>query len=105
MLQYFVELAGTFFFLSVIMVAANSNIKWAAFPIGLALALVVYWGGNVSGGHFNPAVSTMFFADHKISLIQYIAYVVCQIVGGLIALLYYKQSISFMNNLIPSTNS
>ncbi len=89
MLKYFIEFIGTFIFLSVIMVAANSNIKWAFLPIGLALALVIYWGGSISGGHFNPAVSTMFFADGKLSLVELIAYVVVQIAGGLLALGYY----------------
>lgn len=89
MLKYFIELVGTFIFLSVIMVAANSNIKWAFLPIGLALALVIYWGGGVSGGHFNPAVSTMFFAHGKLSLVEFIAYIVVQIAGGLLALGYY----------------
>lgn len=89
MLKYFIELVGTFIFLSVIMVAANANIKWAFLPIGLALALVIYWGGGVSGGHFNPAVSTMFFAHGKLSLIEFIAYIVVQIAGGLLALGYY----------------
>ena len=89
MLKYFVELVGTFIFLSVIIVAASSNIKWAFMPIGLALALMVYWGGNISGGHYNPAVSTMFFANGKLSLVEFIAYIVCQIVGGLLALVYF----------------
>lgn len=99
MLQYFVEFVGTFFFLSVILVAVNSNIKWVAFPIGFALAMAIYWGGNVSGGHFNPAVSTMFFANKQLSLTTYIGYIVCQVIGGLIALLYYKQSVNFIKNI------
>lgn len=90
MLQYIVELVGTFIFLSVIMVASNSGIKWYFAPIGLALAAVVYWGGDISGGHFNPAVSTMFFSNGNLSIIEFISYIICQIVGGLLALLYFK---------------
>ena len=96
MLNYFVELVGTFIFLSVIMVAANSNIKWAFLPIGLALALVVYWGGAVSGGHFNPAVSAMFYCYGKLTLVELVIYTVCQLVGGLLALVYYKAAASYL---------
>ncbi len=89
MFRYFVELIGTFIFLSVIIIAASANIKWAFMPIGLVLAVMVYWGGDISGGHYNPAVSTMFFAHGKLTLIQYIGYIICQVIGGLLALVYY----------------
>lgn len=92
LIKLFVEFLGTFFFLAVIMVAANSNIKWAFAPIGLALALVIYWGGNISGGHFNPAVSIMFFANNQMTLTQLIFYIISQTLGGLGALLYYNQT-------------
>lgn len=100
MLKYFVELIGTFIFLSVIMVAANSDIKWAFAPIGLALAMVVYWGGGISGGHFNPAVSTMFFTNGNLTIIEFLAYVLCQIIGGLLALMYFKIGYSPQKNII-----
>ena len=90
MINYFVEFLGTFLFLSVIMKASNANIQWAFLPIGLALSMVVYWGGTISGGHFNPAVSLMFFANNKISYIDTILYIISQIIGGLLALLFYK---------------
>ena len=96
MLQYFVELVGTFFFLSVILVVVNAKYNWAALPIGLALSLMIFWGGGISGGHFNPAVSTMFLANNQISVIQYLGYVICQIVGGLLSLVYFKQYSQFI---------
>jgi aquaporin Z len=89
MLKYFVELVGTFFFLSVIMVAVKSNIKWVFLPIGLALAMVVFWGGSISGGHFNPAVSIMFLMNGELSVMDTIVYIMSQIVGGILALVYY----------------
>ena len=89
MLNYFVELVGTFFFLSVIMVAAKSNIKWAFLPSGLALAMVIFWGGSISGGHFNPAVSVMFLINGELSVMDTIVYILSQVVGGILALVYY----------------
>lgn len=41
----------------------TSNIQWVFLPI--ALSMVVYWGGTISGGHFNPEVSLMFFLPIK----------------------------------------
>lgn len=105
MLKYFVELVGTFIFLSVIIVAASSNIKWAFMPIGLALALMVYWGGSISGGHYNPAVSTMFFAHGKLTLVEFISYIVCQIVGGLLALVYFMGYNIALNPVPPTVLS
>ena len=90
MLKYVVELVGTFIF-DVIMVAVNSNIKWAFIPIGLALALMIFWGGSVSGGHFNPAVSLMFFTNKQLPLADLMIYVLCQLIGALLALQYFRQ--------------
>lgn len=84
MFDLIVEFLGTFFFLSVIIVTGQ------AFPIGLALAISIFFGGHISGGHFNPAVSTMMFAKGAIRLEQYIGYVVAQVLGGLVALMFYN---------------
>lgn len=83
-----------FLFLSVIMVAPSSKISWAFLPIGLALSMVIYWGGNISGGHYNPAVSLMFYANNQISYLDTLAYIISQIVGGLVALLFYKMNVA-----------
>jgi len=84
MIQYLVEFIGTFTFLSVIMATGQ------ALPIGLALAASIYWGGPISGGHFNPAVSVMMAANGKISIPVLIGYVVAQVIGGIVALLVFK---------------
>lgn len=80
------EFVGTFVFLSVILTTGQ------AFPIGLALAVAIYFGGSISGGHFNPAVSTMMLAKGAISIETWIAYVIAQVLGGLVALLWFKST-------------
>jgi aquaporin Z len=80
------EFVGTFVFLSVILTTGQ------AFPIGLALAVAIYFGGSISGGHFNPAVSTMMLAKGAISIEKWIAYVIAQVLGGLVALLWFKST-------------
>ena len=84
MLNIITEFIGTFIFLSVILSTGQ------AVPIAIALAAVIYFGGNVSGGHFNPAVSTMILAKGGISVTTWVAYVVAQILGGLLALAWFK---------------
>ena len=79
-----VELIGTFIFLSVIISYGK------AIPIGLALACMVYWGGSVSGGHFNPAVTIMTLFNKKIDLVTAVFYIICQIIGAVLALIYFK---------------
>jgi aquaporin Z len=81
-----VELIGTFIFLTVILVTGE------ALPIAIALASVIYLGGKTSGGHFNPAVSTMLLAKGDMNLHSYLGYVVSQILGALLAL-YFKKNI------------
>ena len=79
-----VELIGTFIFLSVIISYGK------AIPIGLALVCMIYWGGSVSGGHFNPAVTIMTLFNKKIDLVTAVFYITCQIIGAVLALIYFK---------------
>ena len=79
---------GTFIFLGVILNVVNQKVKWAAFAVGLALAVVVLWGGTISGGHFNPAVSVMFFLDNQLSGSDLLCYIIAQILGGSAALFF-----------------
>ncbi len=84
LLKLFTELIGTFVFLSVIIKTGD------AIAIGIALAAVIFMGGAVSGGHFNPAVSVMMFLNKKINLVQLASYVAIQCIGGVLALVYHK---------------
>jgi aquaporin Z len=85
MMKFFVELVGTFIFLSVILKTGS------ALPIAVALASVIYFGGDVSGGHFNPAVSFMtYLNDSLFSVGDLTSYVVAQLLGASAALMYFK---------------
>lgn len=84
LLKLFTEFIGTFIFLSVIILTGE------AIPIGLSLAVMIYFGGRISGGNFNPAVSTMFFAKGDLDVVTFIGYVIAQILGGLLALFFYR---------------
>ena len=84
-IKYGVEFLGTFLFLSVILSTGN--------PISIAVALLamIYFAGSISGGHFNPAVTSMFFAKGDISPIDTIMYITSQLLGGLCAYLFYDK--------------
>ena len=82
------EFIGTFFFLSIILTSGQ------AIPIGIALAAAIYFGGSISGANLNPAVTAMFYAKGTISLEKCITYIIAQVVGGLLALLWYKSTVA-----------
>jgi aquaporin Z len=44
------------------------------FAFGLALLAGLYAFGEVSGGHFNPAVSPGFFLDRRLSAADLLGY-------------------------------
>ena len=84
MLTYAVEFLGTFLFLSVI-VATGQPVF-----IALALLLVLLLGAPISGGHFNPAVSVMFWAKGSLTATDLAGYITAQTLGGLGALTVYN---------------
>jgi aquaporin Z len=57
----------------------------APFAFGLALLAGLYAFGEVSGGHYNPAVSLAMFLDKRLPANDLIAYWVCQFLGGIFA--------------------
>ena len=79
------EFLGTMFFLYVILATGD------AVAIGLALMIVIFILGKVSGGNFNPAVSVMLAMAGKLSMKDLAPYVVAQVLGGLAALELYKR--------------
>ena len=82
--EYLVEFLGTFIFLSVIIVTGNP------IAIGLTLTAMIYFGGSVSGGHFNPAVNLLMLVNKKINTTQFIGQTVAQLLGALAAYCYFK---------------
>ena len=73
------EFLGSFFFIGTIIATGE------AIPAAVALLAAIYFGGKISGGHFNPAVSTAFLAKGTISLRTWLGYVIAQVVGGVLA--------------------
>jgi aquaporin Z len=83
--KYAVELIGTFFLVFTIAASVLSGSALAPLAIGAALMVMIYAGGHVSGGHYNPAVTIAALVRGRIGLGNAVGYWVAQLVGGLLA--------------------
>ena len=81
------EAIATFLFVFSIIGAVNGAGGLAPLAIGFALAVLVYSTGHISGAHLNPAVSIGVFLRGGLSVVDLVAYLVAQFVGGALAAL------------------
>ncbi len=68
-----------------------SGLLAVAFTFGLAIVAMAYVIGDISGCHINPAVSLAMYLTKKLSTIDFIGYVIAQIIGAIVGagILYY----------------
>ncbi len=87
--NYLVEFIGAFFLVFTICATALFGATGVipAIAIGFALMIMVYAGGHISGGHYNPAVSLAAAIRGALSFKQVIPYWIAQILGGVCAAL------------------
>lgn len=85
MSAYLTECIGTFFLVLTVCLSVLNGTAAAPLAIGSSLMIMVYMGGHVSGGHYNPAVTLAVWMRGKISGSQVIPYWVAQLVGAIIA--------------------
>jgi aquaporin Z len=77
------------------------------FAFGLALLAGLYAFGEVSGGHFNPAVSLAMFLDRRLGAADLVSYWASQIIGAVLAslvvlLAFTKQDVASTATVSPS---
>lgn len=84
-----VEFIGMFLFVFTVGMATESANKSGAvlapIAIGSVLMVMVFAGGHVSGGHYNPAVSIAVFCRGKMKANEFLAYIVTQFVAAVLA--------------------
>ncbi len=80
--KYITEFIGTFFLVLTIGMA-EGNLKPLA--IGVSLMCMIFMGGHISGGHFNPAVTLAVLMRGRCNIGDAIAYMVSQVAGALAA--------------------
>jgi aquaporin Z len=85
--RYLTELVGTFFLVLTIGLTTIQGTAMAPLAIGSVLMVMVYMGGHVSGGHYNPAVTLGVFFAGKLSAGDMLAYWVSQVVGAFLGAL------------------
>lgn len=76
------EALATLLFVFSIIGAINNAGPFAALAIGFALMVLIYAVGHLSGAHLNPAVSIGALVRGALSVGDFIAYVVAQLVGA-----------------------
>jgi aquaporin Z len=80
-----VEFIGTFFLVFTVGMASATAGTLAPLAIGTVLMVMVFAGGHVSGGHYNPAVSTAVFLRGKLTATEYVAYMIIQVAAAIVA--------------------
>ncbi len=103
------EALGTFTLVAGISLAALQNgvgdaaVVTIAFGCGLALLAGLYAFSDVSGGHFNPAVSLGMFLSRRLSARDLVGYSIAQIVGAIVASL--SMLAVYSSNAVASTTN
>ena len=96
--KYLVEFIGTFFLVftvaSAVLLGGTGVIP--AISIGFALMIMVYAGGHISGGHYNPAVTLAAAIRGALCPCQVIPYWISQLLGAAAA---SYLATAFVNNL------
>jgi aquaporin Z len=87
MKKYIVEFIGTFFLVFTVGMSVRSGAPLAPIAIGSALMVMIFAGGHISGGHFNPAVTLAVTLRGKAESKDLIPYWVAQFVAGTVAAL------------------
>ncbi|HEX7041557.1 MAG TPA: aquaporin [Trueperaceae bacterium] len=85
MRAYLMEFVGTFFLVLTVGLTVAQGSELAPLAIGLALMVMVYAGGHVSGGHYNPAVTLGAVLRGALPSRELVPYWVAQLLGAIVA--------------------
>ena len=92
MQKYLTEFIGTFFLVFTIgctVIAGGSGVI-PPLAIGSALMIMIYAGGHISGGHYNPAVTLAVFLRGRCPARDVVPYMISQVGGAIVAALLVK---------------
>jgi len=85
MTKYLTEFVGTLFLVLTIGLTVLGQSPMAPLAIGASLMIMVYMGGHISGGHYNPAVSLAAMLRGKLPSGELGPYIVAQLLGATVA--------------------
>ncbi len=83
--KYAVEAIGSFFLTFVVVVSVLTHSSFTPLAAGAALMVMIYAGGHISGGHYNPAVTMGALVRGRIGPVEAVGYWIAQVAGGVIA--------------------
>ena len=85
--KYITEAIGTFFLVLTVgcTVIGGGTGVIPPLAIGSALMIMIFAGGHISGGHYNPAVTLGVLVRGKINGADALSYMIAQVLGGAIA--------------------
>ena len=85
--KYLMEFIGTFFLVFTVGNAVIGGVSGDVAPlaIGSVLMVMIFAGGHVSGGHYNPAVTLAVFLRGKCDSKDVVPYWVAQFAAGAVA--------------------
>ena len=84
-MKYVYEAIGTFFLvftIGMVLLQPDFPAGFAPLAIGTVLAVMIFIGGHVSGGMYNPAVSLAVAVRGKMSYADMVIYWVAQVAGA-----------------------
>jgi aquaporin Z len=86
MKKFITEFIGTFFLILAVGMTVNGGAgAMAPLAIGATLMVMIYAGGHISGGHYNPAVTLAVLVRGRIKTGDAIAYMIVQVAGAVAA--------------------
>ena len=96
MLKFISEFIGTFFLVAVVvgsgimaenLSSGNDGVALMGNTIatGAILFVLIKMFGPISGAHFNPAVSLIFFLRKELAGYDFLIYIINQVIGGILA--------------------
>jgi aquaporin Z len=90
--KYLCELIGTFFLVLTIgcTVVGGGHEVIPPIAIGSALMVMIFAGGHISGGHYNPAVTLGVWLRGRCDAKDAVPYMVSQVAGAVLAALAVK---------------
>lgn len=82
MKKYLVEFIGTFFLVFTVGLAVRQDAALAPVAIGSVLMVMIFAGGHISGGHFNPAVTLAAFLRGRCDKKDVLPYWIAQFIAA-----------------------
>ena len=80
-----VEFIGTFLLMFTVGMASATAGNVAPLAVGAIIVVMVFAGGHISGGHYNPAISTAVMLRGKLPAGDWAGYLAAQIVAAILA--------------------